>query len=666
MAKPNPQTGHGSFGGATDESSFAHGETSRGDAEGDAGHEGDWDVPSAPDNSPLSRILGLVLIVVLAGVFSFVAYRKYDEARRNPSALTADATDPTQPGSGPAQEPSPFGGEETGRTHSPGAAPAAATPTATDAFAHGGTGSPDAFQSSEPPARAHIENGFEQTGQPPATPGRVSLGQTQPAGASAVAREPDANPFGDLGGPGERQPQQPRQSEPPQQFAGGPPAAGSFIKPNPVAASDAAVSPNPANVPGTSQVTGGPRGASVASADADMQNLFPDENKIPRDRAAHITQNPAPRAASLEATGMTRTAEAGSFVPNQQNPIAQKQPARTPPAQSEPSDNELLDESRPAGNPAADTRGMAQAQSNPHASTFGGPTAGISQKGRAEALLANKEPGDDSSLEGAPLSGAAGVAGQVPIPQRTPAAGFPQSGASSFRASSNLVRDGQGPSASDDPFASNRSAERGDRRGASGWSNSAKAPLSASIGPAASTRPAPTGGSVSPLGTTADTGDYYVVQPQDNFWTISRKKYGTSRYFQALAEVNKSRIPDPSRMRPGMKVSTPPAELLEERYGQFMPPGTRVQVTAAEETAKTAPSGFVVNPDGTAKYITSEHDTLSSIAARHLGRSSRWIQIYEMNRDKLPNPNQLKVGTELVLPGDASAVGQVTDEDDRR
>ncbi|HXY35608.1 MAG TPA: LysM domain-containing protein [Planctomycetaceae bacterium] len=115
-----------------------------------------------------------------------------------------------------------------------------------------------------------------------------------------------------------------------------------------------------------------------------------------------------------------------------------------------------------------------------------------------------------------------------------------------------------------------------------------------------------------------------------------------------------------------MKVSTPPAELLEERYSQYLPPGTKVQVAAAEEDAKSTPTGFFVKPDGTATYRTGEHDTLSDIAARHLGRSSRWIQIYEMNRDKLSSPNQLKVGIELTLPGDASSVGLSSEEDDRR
>ncbi len=118
MAKPNPQAGHGPFGGAEDESTLAHREAAGSDAEG--GHEADWDVPASPDNSTLSRILGLVLVVVLAGVFSFVAYRKYQEAKLNPAALTVDATAPgTEAAAGEKHADasnSPFDGEHEGNT----------------------------------------------------------------------------------------------------------------------------------------------------------------------------------------------------------------------------------------------------------------------------------------------------------------------------------------------------------------------------------------------------------------------------------------------------------------------------------------------------------------------------------------------------------------------
>jgi nucleoid-associated protein YgaU len=176
----------------------------------------------------------------------------------------------------------------------------------------------------------------------------------------------------------------------------------------------------------------------------------------------------------------------------------------------------------------------------------------------------------------------------------------------------------------------------------------------------------------SPVGPGADSalnepGDYYVVKPQDSFWTISRQKYGTARYFRALAELNKAHVPDPARMRPGVKVSTPPAEILETRFAQFLPKGTAVEVASGERPAgKSGSAGFFTSADGKPMYRTGESDTLSNIAARHLGRASRWIQIYEMNRDRLATPNQLKIGTELALPADSSNVAVTNDGAERR
>ncbi len=174
-------------------------------------------------------------------------------------------------------------------------------------------------------------------------------------------------------------------------------------------------------------------------------------------------------------------------------------------------------------------------------------------------------------------------------------------------------------------------------------------------------------GNVASDATLNEAGDSYVVQPTDTFWTISHKKYGTARYFRALAELNKAHVPDPTRMRPGVKVSTPPTEILETQYSQFLPKGSAVEVTSGERPAgKSGPPGFFTSADGKPMYRTGEKDTLSDIAAKHLGRASRWIQVFEMNRDKLTSPNQVKVGTELVLPADASNVALSNENDDRR
>ena len=55
-------------------------------------------------------------------------------------------------------------------------------------------------------------------------------------------------------------------------------------------------------------------------------------------------------------------------------------------------------------------------------------------------------------------------------------------------------------------------------------------------------------------------------------------------------------------------------------------------------------------------YRVGGDDTLTEIAKSHLGRSSRWVQILEMNRNVLQDGNSLKIGTVLKLPADASRV----------
>ena len=55
-------------------------------------------------------------------------------------------------------------------------------------------------------------------------------------------------------------------------------------------------------------------------------------------------------------------------------------------------------------------------------------------------------------------------------------------------------------------------------------------------------------------------------------------------------------------------------------------------------------------------YSVGKRDTLTGIAQKHLGRASRWREIYRQNRDRLANPNSLKIGTILRLPYDASRV----------
>jgi len=70
---------------------------------------------------------------------------------------------------------------------------------------------------------------------------------------------------------------------------------------------------------------------------------------------------------------------------------------------------------------------------------------------------------------------------------------------------------------------------------------------------------------------------------------------------------------------------------------------TPVTVTSVTvKPAATATSGKT--------YTVKEHDTLSSISQTLYGTRSRWQDIYNANRDKLPSPEALHIGQVLNLP----------------
>ena len=169
----------------------------------------------------------------------------------------------------------------------------------------------------------------------------------------------------------------------------------------------------------------------------------------------------------------------------------------------------------------------------------------------------------------------------------------------------------------------------------------------------------------SPRSGSSVSGPSYVIEPSDNFWTISRKRYGAGRYYMALAKHNQQIIADPKRMKPGVAIATPDVSFLEQQYPDLIPKAAPAEAVSPVVTAQTrqarkvedsGPAGFFVSNDGTPMYRVSGQDTLSDIAKSHLGRSSRWVQILEMNRKVLRDGNELKVGTVLRLPPDASRV----------
>ncbi len=165
-------------------------------------------------------------------------------------------------------------------------------------------------------------------------------------------------------------------------------------------------------------------------------------------------------------------------------------------------------------------------------------------------------------------------------------------------------------------------------------------------------------------------GDVYIAVSGDNFWEISKRLYGDGKYFRALEQHNAAIVADPQKLKPGMKLAVPKAAWLQAKYPQLV-----AQTSAAVQDLKRLqparyqpdePAGFFVGQGDFPMYRVGTKDTLTDIAQNYLGRSSRWVQIYEMNRDVLTDGNALSVGTVLRLPADASPVAVIENATPRR
>ncbi|MBW3596842.1 MAG: hypothetical protein KY475_06145 [Planctomycetes bacterium] len=64
--------------------------------------------------------------------------------------------------------------------------------------------------------------------------------------------------------------------------------------------------------------------------------------------------------------------------------------------------------------------------------------------------------------------------------------------------------------------------------------------------------------------------DRYVIQPNDSYWSISQRVYGTAKYFQALFEHNRRICPQPDRLPAGVTLETPPQEVLQRSYPELL------------------------------------------------------------------------------------------------
>ena len=86
-------------------------------------------------------------------------------------------------------------------------------------------------------------------------------------------------------------------------------------------------------------------------------------------------------------------------------------------------------------------------------------------------------------------------------------------------------------------------------------------------------------------------GGNYEVQPNDNYWVISQKVYGTGAYFKALAEHNRGKVAERDKLRVGDTISTPTIAQMEQNYPDLCPKPSRRETVRNRATLASAHGG---------------------------------------------------------------------------
>ncbi len=130
--------------------------------------------------------------------------------------------------------------------------------------------------------------------------------------------------------------------------------------------------------------------------------------------------------------------------------------------------------------------------------------------------------------------------------------------------------------------------------------------------------------------------EQHRIRDGDSYWSIAQQRYSDGGYFRALFEYNRDQIEEFENLPVGIIVRTPSPDILQSRYPELCP---------AVVDAESIPGQI---------YTTVSGDTLFGIARQTMGQASRYLELLNLNRDRLPaNTNhltRLPANVSLQLP----------------
>lgn len=135
----------------------------------------------------------------------------------------------------------------------------------------------------------------------------------------------------------------------------------------------------------------------------------------------------------------------------------------------------------------------------------------------------------------------------------------------------------------------------------------------------------------------------YIVGPGDSLTRIANRHYGNSsaNVIKAIFQANRSALAHPDKLKVGMKLILPAINGLGRPHK-----ASAFNTKSKQGTRRVATSG----KRRYHWYQIKLNDRYISIARDQLGDENRWREIYDLNKDKFPDPSRIREGVRIKLP----------------
>lgn len=132
----------------------------------------------------------------------------------------------------------------------------------------------------------------------------------------------------------------------------------------------------------------------------------------------------------------------------------------------------------------------------------------------------------------------------------------------------------------------------------------------------------------------------HTVRAGDTLYSLAKQYYGSPSFTRPLADFNRNRVMANMQIRKGATLRIPDrAILLGEPVASNVQSNDQVRAANPPKPAQKFKT-----------YKIKSGDTLTEISLALLGTSKRWREIFDLNKNVIPDPDSIPVGKTIRIP----------------